>query len=113
MSEYTGDGETILDRVRGAAGRRLLFLPHALRQMARPERMIAASEIRMVVDHGELVEDYPEDARGHSCLLHGRGNGNRSIHVVCSPKSDYLAVITAYLASSDEWEQNHYTRRTS
>lgn len=103
----------ILDRVRSAAAHRLLFLPHAVRQMARSERMITPSEIRTIVEHGELIEDYPEDARGHSCLLYGRGNGNRSIHVVCSPKTDYLAIITAYLPSTDEWEQDQRTRRTS
>ena len=86
---------------------------HAVRQMARPERMITPTEIRMIVERGELIEDYPEDARGHSCLLYGRGNGNRSIHVVCSPKTDYLAIITAYLPSRDEWEEDHRTRRTS
>jgi hypothetical protein len=103
----------ILDRVRRAAAHRLLFLPHAVRQMARAERMITPTEIRTIVEHGELIEDYPEDARGHSCLLYGRGNGNRSIHVVCSPKTDYLAIITAYLPSKDEWEQDNRTRRTS
>ena len=73
--------------------------------------MIAPSEIRMVIERGELVEDYSEDTRGHSCLLHGRGIGNRSIHVVCSPKADYLAIITAYLPSSEMWVQDARTRR--
>ena len=36
--------------------------------MARAERMITPTEIRTIVEHGELIEDYPEDARGHSCL---------------------------------------------
>ena len=61
--------EGIVERVRRAAARRLLFLPHAVRQMARPERMITSSEVRTVVEQGELIEDYPEDARGHSCLV--------------------------------------------
>jgi len=60
---------------------------------------------------GELLEDYPEDARGHSCLLFGAGSDNRVIHVVCSPKDDYLAVITAYVPNPDEWEKDLKTRR--
>ena len=84
--------EGIVERVRRAAAQRLLFLPHAVRQMVRPERMITSSEVRTVVEQGELIEDYPEDERGHSCLVHGRGIG-RSIHVVCAPKDGYLALI--------------------
>ena len=31
--------------------------------MNRPERMISTREIRQVIEQGEIVEDYPEDAR--------------------------------------------------
>ena len=34
-------------------------------------------------------------------------------HVVCSPKEDYLAVITAYLPSEDEWDSDLRTRKTT
>ena len=104
-------GPTILDEVRRAAAQRMLLLPHALRQMSRPDRMIAAADVRRVAEIGELVEDYPEDARGHSCLLLGRDADNRPIHVVCSPKDEYLAVITAYLPSPGEWQTDLKTRR--
>ncbi|MCU1236766.1 MAG: hypothetical protein JWP63_4733, partial [Candidatus Solibacter sp.] len=30
--------------------------------------MISVVEVRRVVMRGEIIEDYPEDARGHSCL---------------------------------------------
>ena len=73
--------------------------------------MITPNEIRAVVMQGELIEDYPEDVRGHSYLLHGRGVGQRDIHVVCTPKSDFLAVITAYLPTEAEWERDLRTRR--
>ena len=86
-----------VERVKRAAAKRLLFLPHAVRQMTRTERMITPGEVRAIIEYGELIEDYPEDARGQSCLPHGRGDGGREVHVVCSPKEDYLAVITVYL----------------
>lgn len=73
--------------------------------------MITGPEVRRVVNNGEIIEDYPEDARGHSCLILGYGKGDRAIHVVCSPKDDYLAVITAYLPDSNEWEDDFRTRR--
>ena len=73
----------ILEDVQRAAQKRLLFLPHAIRQMSRPERMISPREIEQVVRDGEIVEDYPQDSRGHSCLMLGWGNDQRGIHVVC------------------------------
>ena len=103
----------IVERIKHAAAKRSLFLAHAVRQMARSERMTTLGEVRATIEHGELIEDYPEDARGHGCLLHGRRNGYREVHVVCSPKEDYLAVITAYLPSEDEWESDLRTRKTT
>jgi hypothetical protein len=50
----------ILTRVREAAARRILFLPHAVNQMNSPDRMISTEEIRAVVFQGVLVENYPD-----------------------------------------------------
>jgi len=61
-----------------------LVLPHAVRQMSHPDRMISMAEVHRVIENGELVEDYPEDVRGYSCLILGQGERNRPIHVVCS-----------------------------
>jgi hypothetical protein len=102
----------MLERVQKAAKLRLLFLPHAVRQMARPERLIAPREVRAVIDEGEIIEDYPEDARGHSCLILGSRHDGRAIHVVCAPKEDFLAIITAYVPTNDEWEAGFRRRKT-
>lgn len=74
-----------------AAAKRILFLPHAVRQVSRPSQMISPTEIVAAIAVGELVEDYPEDARGPSCLLLGSGDGGLPIHIVCPPKPDSLA----------------------
>ncbi len=86
-------------------------MPHALRQMSMPHRMITTSEVREILLNGKIIEDYPDDPRGHSCLVLGFGKESRPIHVVCSPKEDYLAVITAYIPSKSEWEDDYKTRR--
>lgn len=101
----------ILSQVRYAARAKILFLPHALRQMLRPDRMITRTEVCAVIERGEMIENYPNDARGHSCLLVGRGDEQRAVHVVCAPKEDYLAVITAYLPDPQEWFDG-FRRRT-
>ena len=102
--------ENINDRLEKSAEKRLLFLPHAVRQMSRPDRMISTSEVRAVLKNNEIIEDYPEDSRGHSCLLLGYGNEKRPIHVVCSPKDGFLAIITAYLPDPNEWSADFKTR---
>lgn len=107
------DFSFVLNLVRREAARKILYLPHAVRQMARPERLITAAELRSVVLNGEVIEDYPEDVRGHSCLMHGCGHNGRHLHVVCSPKDGFLAIITAYIPSPDEWAQDFKTRSTT
>ena len=101
----------ILEDVRDAAQKRLLFLPHAIRQMSRPQRMISSNEVEVVVIQGELIEDYPSDPRGHSCLILGFGDAARAVHVVCSPKDEYLAIITAYLPDPTQWSEDFRRRR--
>ena len=101
----------ILERVRRAAAQRILFLPHAVRQMARPERLISVAEVRRSIEEtGEVIEDYQDDVRGHSCLILGTGEEGRLIHVVCSPKDEFVAIITAYVPSADDWDKDFKTR---
>ena len=108
MAEASQD---ILRRVQEAAAKRILFTPRALNQMNAPGEMISTSEVRSVITSGVVVEDYPEDVRGHSCLIVGHGYRGRPIHIVCAPKPDYLAVITAYVPTLDRWESDWRTRR--
>lgn len=79
--------------------------------MMRPERLISLGEAKAVINTGELIEDYPEDSRGHSYLLLGWGEDHRPLHVVCSPKEEYLAIITAYIPSVDEWNKDFRERK--
>jgi uncharacterized protein DUF4258 len=79
--------------------------------MSHPERMITVNEVRRIVQTGEVIEDYPEDARGHSCLIIGLGETGRPVHVVCAPKTDFLAIITAYLPDEREWHNGFKRRR--
>lgn len=81
--------------------------------MNRPERMINTGEIRKVIEQGGIIENYPDDARGHSCLMLGRGDADRPVHVVCAPREDYLAIITAYIPGKPEWSEDFKIRRAS
>ena len=100
----------ILVRIRHDAAKRILYLPHAVRQMSKPERMITPRDIRFVIENGEIIEDYPDDVRGHSCLILGL-LPEGPLHIVCAPKTDYLAIITAYRPIEQEWEDNYRKRK--
>jgi len=106
-----GAERDILFKVRTASAKRRLYLPHALWQMARPDRMISSAEVRAVIERGTIIEDYPEDPRGHSCLMLGFGEDGRAVHVVCAPKAEYLAIITAYLPDEGKWGAGYSRRR--
>ena len=101
----------IRERVRDAASLQILYLPHAIRQMNRPERMITSQEIEETIQWGDVIEDYPEDVRGNSCLMAADTSAGRTVHVVCSPKDAYLAVITAYLPDPEQWDESLRVRR--
>lgn len=103
--------EPFLKEIWTAAQRRILYLPHALDAMNVPIYLITPDEIRAVIFDGEIIEDYPEDVRGHSSLLLGYGEEDRPIHVVCAPKDDFLAIITVYLPDKGRWESDWKTRR--
>ncbi len=100
-----------IEEIREAFTKGVLFTPHAVNQMNRPDRLITRHEVIEVILHGEIIEDYPEDVRGHSCLLMALVSTGRVIHVVCAPKRDYLTIISAYIPSPDRWESDFKTRK--
>jgi hypothetical protein len=103
--------EAFLREILRVYRRKVLFSRHALNQMNLSDRMILRGEVFEAIESDEIVEDYPNDPRGHSCLLMGRTRNGRVIHVVCAPKEDYLAVVTVYSPSLLEWEPDFKTRR--
>ena len=105
------NSEATLNKIKEASKRRILFLPHAIRQMSRPDRMIGTGVVRRIIAQGEVVEDYPEDIRGHSCLMMGFDEEGKPVHILCAPRDGYLAIITAYRPSRLEWDKDFKTRK--
>ncbi len=100
-----------ISKVKAAAGKRIMFTAHALDEMNNEDDIITAAEVRAVISKGEIIENYPEDKRGHSCLMLGTATKKRPVHIVCAPKNDYLAIITAYVPDKTEWTNNFKTRK--
>jgi hypothetical protein len=61
-----------------------------------------------------VIEDYPDDPRGHSCLVFGKTKTGDPIHLVCSATSVRpLIVITVYRPNPNEWDDWRKRRQVS
>ena len=75
-------------------------------------RKISLTTIEDAIRSGTIIEDYPNDPRGPSCLIHGLTQERRPIHVVCGRiDREEILIITAYEPSLEEWEPDWRTRK--
>jgi hypothetical protein len=72
---------------------------------------LTIDDIKAAILDGKLLEDYPDDPRGHSCLMVGTAEDGRSLHIVLTILSqiDEVLIITVYIPSLPKW-LNPYTR---
>jgi hypothetical protein len=75
------------------------------------QRKIEIRELEEAIFAGQIIEEYPADPRGPSCLILGYTQGNRPLHIVCGIIREELLVITAYEPSLEEWKTDWRTRR--
>ena len=74
-------------------------------------RRIAVQELREAIANGEVIEDYPNDKYGPSCLVLGFTTIGRPIHIQCShPSRPLIKIITAYLPDPNEWDDFKHRR---
>jgi hypothetical protein len=67
-------------------------------------RRITVAEIREAIASGEIIEDYPNDKYGPSCLVYGTTSAGRPTHVQCSyPSRPRIAIITVYEPDPLRW----------
>ena len=75
------------------------------------QRRIKAEDLEQAVKTGTIIEDYPEDRRGPSCLILGFV-GKRPLHMVCGRlDADEILIITAYEPDLVELESDWKTRK--
>lgn len=85
------------------------FSKHAVDQSIL--RGISVQETREAVAVADLIEDYPGDKYGPSCLLLGFTNSGRPLHIHCSyPSRPRLKIITLDEPDPDLWI-DHRTRK--
>ena len=67
-------------------------------------RHISMRELREAIDNSVIIEDYPTDKYGPSCLLLGSTRMGRPLHVQCSyPTRELVKIITLYEPDPSEW----------
>lgn len=75
-------------------------------------RNIRIREIKEMINNGEIIEDYPDDKYGASCLICGFTIVNRPLHLHCSyPSRPILKIITLYQPTEERWQNNFTIRR--
>lgn len=73
-------------------------------------RNLKRNEIEEAISSGEIIEDYPEHHYGPACLILGKTDQGKAIHMVCSQKEP-VDIITVYEPDLIDWEPDLKTRR--
>ena len=90
--------------------KKYLFTAHASDRAA--QRAISSEDIETAVLAGEVIEDYPDDKYGPSCLIMGKISDSQVLHIQVSYPPP-VKIITVYEPAPDQWEDDFKTRKTT
>lgn len=91
----------ISDIIKSVRENRIRWTAHALNRLV--QRNIAINGVKKVLIEG----DYPYP----SCLVYGKNENNKVIHVVCGYDGNELWIITAYYPDELTWNSDLKSRR--
>ena len=95
----------MLDRIQTKIQKRLYeFSKHAVDQTF--VRNVRVREVEQaILNRSEIIEDYPDDKFGSSCLILGFTDNDRPLHILCSyPERPLLKIITVYEPDPGLWQ---------
>jgi hypothetical protein len=95
---------TLLDRIRKKISQRQYeYSKHAVDQTI--IRDISVAEVKEALwNRSEVIEDYPTDKFGPSCLILGFTRVDRPLHIQCSyPSRPLVKIITVYEPDPELW----------
>lgn len=64
---------------------------------------ITITEIESAVLEGDIIERYPNDPRGESCLVAGVAI-KKPLHIVCGRRGNRLLIVTVYRPGLPTWK---------
>ena len=76
-------------------------------------RHITTAEIlEAMLSKSEIIEDYPDDKYGSSCLILGFTNNGRPLHMhVSYPSGTIFKVVTVYRPDESKWIEYRIRRK--
>ena len=95
-----------------AAERKIRWSRHALSRLA--SMPISVRELESALQSGEVIEDYPHLHRYlPDCLVLAFITGDTPVHcvVALNEVQDYILIVTVYLPSEKEWQNDWRTRK--
>jgi hypothetical protein len=94
----------LLDDIRAKiAARQYEFTKHAVDQTIIRDISVAEME-EAVSNRSEVIEDYPDDKYGPSCLILGFTKSGRPLHIQSShPTRTLVKIVTVHEPNSDLW----------
>ncbi|MDP1715758.1 MAG: DUF4258 domain-containing protein [Anaerolineales bacterium] len=84
---------------------------HGFQELDNDHITIIKLETAIGHDSPEIIEDYPDDPRGASCLVLGWFEPDLPIHVCVGISSDMPEIITAYRPSPLKFHAPEFRRR--
>ncbi len=102
----------VLDSIRARIkARHYLLTKHAADQLITRDIGIAEVE-QALLGEAELIEDYPQDKYGPSCLILGYTDAGRALHVQCAHSDPTLVkIVTVYEPDPARWTDMRIRRR--
>lgn len=92
-------------------GRQYEFSKHAVDQTI--IRSITVAEVEQAIsDASEIIENYPDDKYGPSCLILGFTEAGRPLHIQCSdPSRPRIKIITLYEPDPSLWIEHRVRKQ--
>ena len=106
---------SLIDLIKQAAEEEKVdFSIHAEYEMLNDEYgIIKTDEVLEVIQNGNIVEEYPETFPLPSCLINGKTNKGKPLHIVVAydEEDESLQIITVYRPNPNLWKQDFKVRK--
>jgi hypothetical protein len=94
----------ILDIQRNVQAKSYRLTSHAEREREADQITVREIEEALLSRRCEVIENYPDDPRGASCLVLGFTEEGLPLHLVCGVSlPDVMVIVTVYRQHPDKW----------
>lgn len=77
---------------------------HAEKERDADKLRLHEIEEAILSSSSKIIEDYPNDPRGRSCLILGFTEKQKPVHIVCGLREkEMLIIVTVYRPDPQEW----------